>query len=277
MMEKMANLSLPDASFVPTSLSAVGLALNTTCLPPHGAVATDEWPLAPSEQPVASGSKRSARGIAKPNMNKDVGAGRNADGSWTAGMGTGFMPVHTMRLPEFRLDPKPVASGHPFPLSTGASLNALPHANPFWLRRDEPFRSLADKEPRDAYLPSTSVSELMSFQSPRLAQEQEQQAAFALVAQLATQTLLDQLLVAVMGALAGPSGDAQHTNIKQLLAGTATLSLTSAEDTLDRKLAELALSSTAPLASPASAEMAPASRSSQGRLAGPVKAAKTPL
>lgn len=76
MMEKMTAFTIPAGAS------------------PVASTSTDEWALDSS----SGASRKSARGLAKPNMHKDVAPAskRTGTGSWTtSGMGTGYMPVHT--------------------------------------------------------------------------------------------------------------------------------------------------------------------------------------
>ncbi|KAI5478409.1 bZIP transcription factor [Pseudohyphozyma bogoriensis] len=139
MMEKMTSFTNPAAA---GGVANVGLgksaAVTASSSSAKVAEKDEEWALdspkvSPAEQlpslagvnlpalPVASTSgsqpatrragTRGASGIVKPNLQKDVAPSlKRGTGSWTtAGMGGGYMPVHTTILPEFNLlNAKPI-------------------------------------------------------------------------------------------------------------------------------------------------------------------------
>ena len=115
MMEKMTQFTVPP-SFAPVALGLAPTLDRQSPLPaldsnPSSPATTpsDDWALDSPKlspemvlPPVASGSTRpgtrGSNGIAKPNLPKDVAPGmKRGGGSWTtAGMGTGYMSVHTL-------------------------------------------------------------------------------------------------------------------------------------------------------------------------------------
>lgn len=110
MMEKMTSF-MPTAS-TSTAASTVGLGLDagklvaSSSASTSASAASDDWPLdspkaAPAPLPAA---RKRTGGIAKPNLQKDVAPGaKRGTGSWaTAGMGGGYMPVHTTFVSSFQ-------------------------------------------------------------------------------------------------------------------------------------------------------------------------------
>lgn len=108
---------------------------------------------------------------------------------------------------------------------TSPTSNSTPPTSP----RSNLISLLSGKEPRDTY---TSPSELLSYQSPRAASQQQQdqsrQAAAVLVGALAARTLLDRLTGAFVSAFVGEgetNGLMCPSKVRSVLEGRSKLTI----------------------------------------------------